>query len=53
MRLAMQAVVAQIVVVGAQKKSMERDELGPALQGFCYVQVKYVYRASRTTPPKN
>jgi hypothetical protein len=52
MRLAMQAVVAQIVVVGAQKKSMERDELGPALHRFCYVQVKYVYRASRTTSQK-
>jgi hypothetical protein len=46
MRIAMQAVVAQIVVVGAAKKSMERSELGPAPHRFCYVQVGCVYRAS-------
>jgi hypothetical protein len=43
LRLAMQAVVAQIVVVGVQKKSMERDELSPASHRFCDVQVNYVY----------
>ncbi|KAJ7928225.1 hypothetical protein B0H13DRAFT_2311767 [Mycena leptocephala] len=47
MRLAMQAVAAQIVTVCAEKRSLERDEISPAPHGFCYIQVKdQVYLAS-------
>ncbi|KAJ7024512.1 hypothetical protein C8F04DRAFT_1270210 [Mycena alexandri] len=38
-RLAMQVVAAEIVSFGAAKRSMEREEVGPAPHGFSYVQV--------------
>jgi hypothetical protein len=40
MWLAMQGVAAQIVAVCAERRSLERDEIGPAPHGFCYIQVK-------------
>ncbi|KAF7354531.1 hypothetical protein MSAN_01365500 [Mycena sanguinolenta] len=46
-RVAMHSVLAEVVAVGAVKKLLERDEIGPAPLGFCYVQVKdQVYLAS-------
>ncbi|KAJ7029545.1 hypothetical protein C8F04DRAFT_1264809 [Mycena alexandri] len=38
-RIAMQAVAAQIALVGTVQRSEEREEVGPAPHGFCYVQV--------------
>ncbi|KAF7373739.1 hypothetical protein MSAN_00585000 [Mycena sanguinolenta] len=50
MRVAMQTVLTEVVAVGAVKKLLERDEIGPAPLGFHYVQVKdQVYLASEET----
>ncbi|KAJ6468861.1 hypothetical protein C8R45DRAFT_1017740 [Mycena sanguinolenta] len=46
-RLAMQAVMREVVAVGTVKKLMERDEIGLAPNGYHYIQVKdQVYLAS-------
>ncbi|KAJ6478365.1 hypothetical protein C8R45DRAFT_1007110 [Mycena sanguinolenta] len=47
MRVAMQAVLAEVLQIGAVKKMLERVEIGPAPHGFCYIQVNdEVYLAS-------
>ncbi|KAJ7088244.1 hypothetical protein C8R44DRAFT_892171 [Mycena epipterygia] len=40
MRVEMIQVAAQIIEVGAAKRSAERQEVGPAPIGFCYVQIR-------------
>ncbi|KAJ6494503.1 hypothetical protein C8R45DRAFT_927681 [Mycena sanguinolenta] len=46
-RLVMQGVLAEIVAVSTGKKLLERDEIGPAPHGFCYIQVNdQVYLAA-------
>ncbi|KAF7336554.1 hypothetical protein MSAN_01122900 [Mycena sanguinolenta] len=54
MRIAMQAVHAEVVAAGAVKKLLERDEIGPAPVGFHYVQVNdQVYLASEDEDDEN
>ncbi|KAJ6447695.1 hypothetical protein C8R45DRAFT_1115746 [Mycena sanguinolenta] len=38
-KLAMEAVLGEVVAVGTVKKLLERDEIGPAPHGFGYIQV--------------
>ncbi|KAF8143212.1 hypothetical protein K438DRAFT_2110089 [Mycena galopus ATCC 62051] len=38
-RLVMQVVMREVLAVGAVKKLMERDEIGTASNGFCYIQL--------------